>query len=270
MSERIARLAAVVSLSTCIIAVGAVYALANRFHILADRMDIARVGAAADFDVLRTSIDHLADEIRFSAPADLGHKHTAVRDFIIQSQLAQVKDPIVFIGDSITESAFLPATICGHPVVNAGLGGATARTYLQIANGTLSTLKAPLIIVAIGANDAQIAARKAPPFPQSYNALVKFLKPHAEALVLVGIPPLEMTEPLASEYFDKAASEENDRAIMAVAARNSIPFADVRSTMTGEKLTVDGVHLNPDGYRGWMTAVSAAASQTLNCRAASN
>src|SRR6266478_2062328 len=85
MSERIARLAAVVSLSTCIIAVGAVYALANRFHILADRMDIARVGAAADFDVLRTSIDHLADEIRFSAPADLGHKHTAVRDFIIQS-----------------------------------------------------------------------------------------------------------------------------------------------------------------------------------------
>jgi len=123
--------------------------------------------------------------------------------------LAQAKDPIVFVGDSITESAFLPASFCGHPVVNAGLGGATARTYLQFASSVLSTLKAALIVVAIGTNDAQNAAR-------------------------------------------------------------SIPFADVRLTMTGEKLTVDGVHLTPDGYRGWMTAVSAAVSKTLNCQAASN
>jgi lysophospholipase L1-like esterase len=259
-----------VSLFTCIVAIGAVGVLTSRVVALADRLEIGRVGTAADLAVLRTSIDHLADEIRFSAPADLGHKHTAVRSFIIQSQLAQVNDPIVFIGDSITESAFLPATICGHPVVNAGLGGATTRTYLQFANTVLSTLRARLIVVALGTNDSQIAARKAGPFSESYDMLTGFLKTHAAALVLVGIPPLEMTQTLAREYFDKAASDENDRAINTIAARDSISFADVRSAMNSDHLTVDGVHLSPDGYQGWMTAVSAAVSKTLNCRAASN
>jgi hypothetical protein len=146
-----------VSLFTCIAVVGAVGVLASRVVALADRFDIGRV---ADLATIRTSINNLADEMRFSSPADLGHKHIAVRDFIIQSQLAQVKDPIVFIGDSITESAFLPATICGYPVVNAGLGGASVRSYLPFANSTLSTLKAPLIVVAIGTNDSQIAGKE--------------------------------------------------------------------------------------------------------------
>jgi lysophospholipase L1-like esterase len=250
------------SLFTCIVAIGA----GGAVGVLADRLH----GVARTADALRTDIDRLVDEIRFSSPADLGHKHEDVRDFIIQSELAQVKDPVVFIGDSITEAAFLPATICGHPVVNAGLGGATAGSYLRFASSGLSTLKAAMIVVAIGANDAQIAARKARPFTESYNMLIDFLKPRAAALVLVGIPPLEMTGALAIRYFDKAASEENNRTIRAIAARNSIPFADVRSMMIAEKLTVDGVHLNPDGYRGWMTAVSAAVSKTLNCQSASN
>jgi lysophospholipase L1-like esterase len=116
-----------------------------------------------------------------------------------------------------------------------------------------------------------MAARKARrPFSGSYETLIEFLKPHTGALVLVGIPPLEMTEPLAREYFDKAASDENDRAIKTIATRDSIPFADVRSVMIDNKLTVDGVHLSPDGYQRWSTVIFAAASKTLNCQPASN
>jgi lysophospholipase L1-like esterase len=89
-------------------------------------------------------------------------------------------------------------------------------------------------------------------------------------MVFVGIPPLEMTEDFANDYFDKGMSEENDATVKTVAKAEAVQFADVRSTMAGEKLTVDGVHLNPDGYRGWMTAVSAAVSKTLNCQSVSN
>ena len=196
--------------------IGAAYVLAGRLVALNNRVEIETL----DIVALRTSIDDLANEIRFSPPADLGHKHAAVRDFVIQSQLRRAEDPIVFIGDSITESAFLPATICGHPVVNAGLGGANSRTYLQFAKTALSTLSARLIVVALGTNDSQIAALKARrPFSESYDKLIGFLKPHTTALVLVGIPPLEMTQPLAREYFDKAASDENERAIKTIAAR---------------------------------------------------
>jgi len=219
---------------------------------------------------VQASLDRLSNEIRLSSPADLGHAHVSVRQFVIRSQLSQVKDPIVFVGDSITESAFLPATICGHPVVSAGLGGATAGCYPEFAARAMPDLRASLVVISIGTNDAQIGASKRESFTKSYNLLIDFLKPHATTLVLVGIPPLEMTQDLARQYFDKAASEENDAIIKAIAKAKSVQFADVRSMMAGEKLTVDGVHLNPDGYRGWMTAVSGAVSKTLNCQSASN
>jgi lysophospholipase L1-like esterase len=99
------------------------------------------------------------------------------------------------------------------------------------------------------------------PFAGSYKDLIDFLKPRAEALVLVGVPPLEMNGPLAVGYFAKTISKENDAIIKTIAKAASIQFADVRSTMTGEHLTIDGVHLRPDGYRGWITAISAAVSK---------
>jgi lysophospholipase L1-like esterase len=219
---------------------------------------------------VQASLDRLSNEIRLSSPADLGHAHVSVRQFVIHSQLAQVKNPVVFVGDSITESAFLPAAICGHPVVNAGVGGATAGYYSEFAAQAMSELRAALVVISLGTNDAQIGANKAETFSESYKHLVEYLTPRAAAFVFVGIPPLEMTHDLARAYFDKVALEEDDAIIKAIAKTKSVQFADVRSAMIGEKLTVDGVHLNPNGYRGWMTAVSEAASKTLNCPSVSN
>jgi len=98
------RAALAVALFTCIIVIGAAYVLAGRLVALNNRVEIETL----DIVALRTSIDDLANEIRFSPPADLGHKHAAVRDFVIQSQLRRAEDPIVFIGDSITESHSFP------------------------------------------------------------------------------------------------------------------------------------------------------------------
>jgi hypothetical protein len=53
---------------------------------------------------------------------------------IRHQKLAQAGDnAIVFIGDSITESALLPETICGHQVVNAGLGGAPVTNVRNVS-----------------------------------------------------------------------------------------------------------------------------------------
>jgi hypothetical protein len=40
-------------------------------------------------------------------PREIGHYHTEVRIFMIKSRLAQAEDPIVIVGDSITEGACL-------------------------------------------------------------------------------------------------------------------------------------------------------------------
>jgi hypothetical protein len=51
------------------------------------------------------------------------HDHQDVRQLIIKAALADASEPIVMIGDSITEMAPLPAEIAGHPVVDAGIRG---------------------------------------------------------------------------------------------------------------------------------------------------
>jgi hypothetical protein len=48
------------------------------------------------------------------------HDHQDVRAYMIKAALADLDQPIVVLGDSITEMARLPETINGHPVVNAG------------------------------------------------------------------------------------------------------------------------------------------------------
>jgi hypothetical protein len=49
---------------------------------------------------------------------------------VIQSTLARVDDAVVILGDSIVEASTLPRSLCGHPIVNAGVGGASTASNL--------------------------------------------------------------------------------------------------------------------------------------------
>jgi lysophospholipase L1-like esterase len=258
------RAASIIVLTVLLTAVGA--------GILAYRTAEALQQQAATMAGLVTHIDRLSDEIRFSVPIDLGHKHDDIRQFVVRSTIAQTPDAILFVGDSITEAAFLPASICGHPVINAGLGGADAGSYLSFAKLTFpADLKSPLIIVALGTNDStSTGAKWGGSLGGSYNTLADFLQTHAEKLLLVGIPPLEMSGALAKAYFDSDFSKKNDAVIRSIAWRRSVGFVDLQTAMAGENLTMDGVHPNPAGYRQWVSAIVNAAEKALGCKTAQN
>jgi lysophospholipase L1-like esterase len=221
---------------------------------------------------LSAHIDRLSDEIRFSTPVDLGHKHDDIREFVIRSEIAQMPEAVLFVGDSITEAALLPASICGHPVINAGLGGADTGSYLAFAKLTFPIdLKSPLIIIALGTNNStSIGAKWNSPLAPSYNNLADFLQPHADKLLFAGIPPLEMSGALAKGYFDSDFSKKNDATIRSVALSRSVGFVDLQAAVVGENLTVDGVHLTPAGYREWIPAMVKAAEKTLGCKTLQN
>jgi len=221
---------------------------------------------------LSAHIDRLSDEIRFSAPIDLGHKHDDIREFVIRSEIAQIPDAVLFVGDSITEAALLPASICGHSVINAGLGGADTGSYLAFAKLTFPIdLKSPLIIIALGTNNStSIGAKWDSSLAPSYNNLADFLQLHADKLLFAGIPPLDMSGALAKGYFDSDFSKKNDAAIRSVALSRSVGFVDLQAAMVGENLTVDGVHLTPAGYREWIAAIVNAAEKTLVCKTVQN
>ncbi|WP_315804026.1 SGNH/GDSL hydrolase family protein [Bradyrhizobium sp. SZCCHNS3002] len=213
-----------------------------------------------------TELSDASREVRLLSPYDLGNRRIEVRLFMIKSHLAQADRPIVFIGDSITEGALLPSTICGRPVVNAGIGGISAAShaaYHKVARELFVSLNADLIVIALGTNDAAKHVRY--DIRRDYEDLLQMARQHAPKIIAVGIPPIQNGGLTA--YFDPNAAANIDRMIRDLAHENGAEFADVRSAITSDDATIDGVHLKPAGYKPWITTIEHAIARSLPCDA---
>lgn len=189
------------------------------------------------------------------APAT-SQDHSEVRQFVIRSQLAQAgENSIVFAGDSVTEGALLPAEVCGHRVVNAGIGGATASSYLRAMRG-IPEFRAAAIIVAIGTNDAAANDN----FSRDYLELITALGTYADIVLLAGIPPIERGP--VSAAFDLKRAEDIDKKIERIAGDR---FIDLRAAMNSGHDTIDGVHLSSKSYSLWMTSILTKLRRSLRC-----
>lgn len=208
-------------------------------------------------------IEHLVEQVRIKSPADLESRRLEVRGFMIRSQLAQAKSPIVIIGDSITEAALLPSSICGHDIVNAGIGGMTVGSYLPLAKQLLAGRRVQSIVIALGTNDSGILSTAH--IEKDYANLIDELSKHTTSILLAGLPPVEMSGELAGRYFDQASADRNNTAIRSLAAARHLPFIDLHNAMHGDSLTVDGIHLTAAAYRQWREAVRRNIYSALGC-----
>jgi lysophospholipase L1-like esterase len=206
-------------------------------------------------------LDAVLREVRLMSPADLGHHRLDVRLFVIRSQLAQAPRPIVFIGDSITEAALLPSTICGHLVVNAGIGGASVENYVALAGKVLNNTNVALVVIALGTNDS--SGKPTAEFGDRYMDLVVSLRPHAGRLVLAGIPPLS-NGPLR-DYFNPDTIKKNTDTIRTTAQMMNLPFVEFAASLAAEGNTIDGVHLNAGGYKIWRSEMLPLIAKELGC-----
>jgi hypothetical protein len=77
------------------------------------------------------------------------HDDQDVRQLIIKAALADASEPIVMIGDSITEMAPLPAEIAGHPVVDAGIGGISTSGYKLLAAPLFEGVRPYAVVIAL-------------------------------------------------------------------------------------------------------------------------
>ncbi|WP_456753623.1 SGNH/GDSL hydrolase family protein [Bradyrhizobium sp. USDA 4461] len=186
------------------------------------------------------------------------HDHLEARLFAIRSQLAQAgPSPIVFGGDSIVESALLPAEVCGHRVVNAGIGGATTYQY-ALAIRRLD-LKAAAFVIGIGTNDS--TPESIVEFPDRYRFLSKAISARSDVVLFAGIPPLESG--VAAEQFDAKSSTEINQIIQGYAGRQ---FIDIRSPISIlDRKTIDGVHLTPTAQAVWLNTILTRLKSALGC-----
>jgi len=182
------------------------------------------------------------------------------------SGMAMLRQPqaggaVVFIGDSISERAKLPASICGHAVVNAGISGSYARQYADFvrAAGRLYPAERPaMVVIAIGVNDAHRDLAGGD-FATDYARLVDTMARTGARIVLATPTPLQ--EGPAAEPYDPERWSAIRDAIGSLAKMRGLPLADL-SDVRG---SVDGVHLSPAGYSAWMPAIVGTAEASL-CR----
>jgi len=187
--------------------------------------------------------------------------HRRSRQNILYYTLSRVDNPIIILGDSIVEASTLPRELCGHPIVNAGLEGASTTSDLGgWLMDVLDGKPAAAIVIALGINDALGAARDLPQFEANYGALVATLSRASPRVITLGIPPLDASPRLSAETRTKATPliDSYNSALPAIAIRGGATFAALPPLPTPH--TIDGVHLNAAGYEIWNEAILKGAS----------
>jgi len=166
------------------------------------------------------------------------HDHQDVRAYMIRAALADLDQPIVVLGDSITEMARLPETINGHSVVNAGVGGAGIGDFISLAPRLLDGVKPSLCVVALGANDIGSTSAGV-----HYTVMLSRLKTICPKLLAYAVIPLE-------------GSDLINKQIRAAAEVDSVPF--VETPVPPGATLPDHIHLNAAGQRAWTAGLVAA------------
>lgn len=186
--------------------------------------------------------------------------HATTRLFVIRSMLARFDDAVIVVGDSIVEASTLPRSLCGHAIINAGIGGtSTASNLGSILSEALGTKRAALVVVSLGTNDAAIP-HSLEQFRSNYRALLSELAALAPRRAIAAIPlpeaGLDGAKKLSAAVIGSYNAVLSD---LAEETRNTfIPLPAMP-----EHHTLDGVHLNAAGYEVWDRAILSGIESAL-------
>lgn len=185
--------------------------------------------------------------------------HRATRQLILYYTFIRIDDPIIVLGDSITEASTLPRSLCGHAVVNAGLSGASTASDLgNWLSGALAGKQAALIVVSLGTNDA-FALRSQQAYQTSYGSLLAQLATMTSRVVVLAVPPIEVRNKLTGARDDLRGTIDGYNSALPGLARNAGAKFMALPPMS-DPHTIDGVHLNTAGYSVWDAAILQAAA----------
>jgi lysophospholipase L1-like esterase len=221
--------------------------------IFAAIMTIAFIATFSELEKTRSKLGIATRPLLF-------HAHADVRREIISQQLARATDPIIVVGDSIVEAATLPVSLCGHPVVNAGIGGATVTDFKLAGISFLGKSRPSLVVIALGMNDALGQNASFVGDMRTFVAMVRTISPD---ILAFGITDTE----------NGALVKDSTIMNRLIAAENA-DYADIMKT--NEQLfampppfhghhTIDGVHLNGPAYDAWLAELVGAISGRLKC-----
>lgn len=186
--------------------------------------------------------------------------HGLSRQFVIRSTLERVDAAVVVLGDSIVEASTLPRSLCGHAIVNAGIGGASTVSGLgSMLSRSLGGKRAALVVVSLGTNDAAIP-HSVDRYRSNYRALLAELAPLTPRVAIAAIPPPEAGLQEAEKV--SAALIDSYNTFLPELAKEAGAAFIALSAMP-ERHTLDGIHLNAAGYDVWDKAIVGGIESAL-------
>ena len=170
------------------------------------------------------------------------------------------KDPIVFLGDSITQgwNDDFRGFFGGLNVVNRGISGDTSRGLLLRLPGDVLDLNPKAVVIMVGANDLAEKARGETVFT-NVKLIVDRLKKHSDAMRIIVCE----TFPCAPDDYRPVAEIQKINALYAETWDDDARVTVVKTyrLFAGSdgaslpKLLPDRVHPNTSGYAVWSNAM---------------
>ena len=189
-----------------------------------------------------------------------GDRAAPPRPLLIKAALKQADDPVVMLGDSIVWLADFPRTVCGRPIVNAGIGGSSTASGLDgMLLKALAGKKPAMVVVSLGLNDSA-KPFSAETFRANYLELLKTLKSATSQLAIASVTPAEAGLPEA-EIVNTSAINNYNAILPSIATEAGVSYIAVPPMPA--KHTTDGIHLSASGYAVWMPALLDAVEARL-------
>ncbi len=154
----------------------------------------------------------------------------------------------------------MPRSLCGHAIVNAGIGGTSTASHLgSILAEALGTKRAALVVVSLGTNDAAIP-NSVEQYRSNYRALLTELAALTPRSAIAAIPPPEVGLEEAKKV--SVAVIDSYNAILPELAKEARAIFIPLPAMP-ERHTLDGIHLNAAGYEVWDKAILQGIESAL-------
>jgi lysophospholipase L1-like esterase len=195
------------------------------------------------YDIIRYFKNTAASEYPVKA-AHYMHKKSFFEEF------GQHDYEVVFIGDSISESAQWEDLFPALKIANRGIAGDTSEGVLERIDSILAT-NAKKAFIMIGINDFLYDASVHSVF-ENYKKIIE--KMHSRGIKVYVVSTI-MAGKRASWLNDSIKLLNNKLAVL-VAKNEYLTYVDLNTSLAensllGEQFSEDGIHLNAKGYYIW-------------------
>ena len=170
---------------------------------------------------------------------------------------------VLFIGDSIVEQGYTP-TLCGLPVLNAGISGATVEDLMPMARDAINLAKPSRVLISVGLNNALPKSKRVS--IDSYGQqLDEMVAAAMAANAQVSLLTQTAVRQDAALEIDLAKLKEIDTVIRQLAQHRQVQLIEISGALAGPDgqmapaLTIDGVHLTATGYAVWNDKITQEA-----------